>query len=320
MRVETLNEDSTGAPLIVVAIPTCRRPEMLAKLLYALGKQREAPPFIVLVADNDATAREGMEVAASPSIAALPLHVETMLVAERGLSTVRNALFRRAMENPAVTHIAMLDDDQWPPVDWLARLYAGQIACGADMVAGPIDFDFPDGRPKWANETVIFRFDPRRDGPIRLWTSANVLLSRKTLEILTFPWFDPRFNHMGGEDLDFFTCAREHNLSAHWISDARVFEAVPPERASIRWAMQRMWRNGQTDMQVMRKHAPPLRRTLLPLRASAQLVVRSLLMPLALFPTRHRYDLLGEWIKAIARLSIYLGKSADHYAFLNQKG
>src|SRR5947209_18314111 len=47
----------------VVCVPTFRRPEMLARTLNSLAAQTTRIPFVVVIVDNDAGARDGLAVA-----------------------------------------------------------------------------------------------------------------------------------------------------------------------------------------------------------------------------------------------------------------
>lgn len=57
-------------------------------------------------------------------------------------------------------------------------------------------------------------------------------------------WFDPAFGRTGGEDSDFFRrqFARGHRFV--WCDEAVVFEAVPPDRWTLRFHITRAWRSG----------------------------------------------------------------------------
>src|SRR5580700_11309025 len=104
---------------IVVAIPTFRRPKGLERLLLALGLLDTSEQLRVIVADNDAERREGVEVTERLAQTPYRWRLETLVVPERGIAQARNALVARALAVAGVEYLAMLDDDEWPEPTWL---------------------------------------------------------------------------------------------------------------------------------------------------------------------------------------------------------
>ena len=168
----------TGQP-IWIAIPTFKRPSELRHLLETLAKLVQRQDVMVLVADNDGGAAEGVAVAAALQRDGYPLPFSVLRVAEPGLCSVRNAICDVAMADPAMRFIAMIDDDEWPQPGWLDALLACQAQVGADVVAGPVDFHFTGKPPRWAGQTLVFRPEQRAWGATGT-ASSKARLNRET--------------------------------------------------------------------------------------------------------------------------------------------
>ena len=300
----------------IVAIPTFRRPDRLRHLLDALGRMEPLDDVALLVADNDAAEYAGAAVAIAMAEAGFPIPLDAIAVPEPGLCHVRNAIAARALSHPSMRRLAMIDDDEWPEPRWLAELLRVQRATGAGVVGGPVTPAFERGTPDWARETLVFRPEHRPEGATdMLYASNNLLVTREALEALDAPWFDPRFNRSGGEDLDFLTRLKTAGQLFAWAPGARVSEWVGPERARKTWVLRRMWRIGITDTMVARKQRPGTAgRLLLALRSLALLGLRTLTLPALAWRGERRLDIAGQWVKALARLYALAGGSDAPYA------
>ena len=303
---------------IWIAIPTFRRPVQLRHLLETLGRLVQRRDVMLLVADNDRKAREGVLVVEALRREGYPLPITLLSVPEPGLCTVRNAICVAALADPDMRFIAMIDDDEWPQPGWLDALLACQSRVGADVVAGPVDFHFVGKPPRWARETLVFRPEQRAWGATgMLWASNNLLMSRRALGMVDQPWFDPCFNRSGGEDLDFLTRLREAGARFGWAPEARVSEWVPAERARLSWVLKRMWRIGFTETLARRKRrAGIIGQVMLLARTLAVLAARTAGLAAILLPGARRVDIAGQWIKCWGRLYALSGGAHSHYGAL----
>lgn len=300
----------------IITIPTFRRPERLRHLLEAIAKQEGIESTAILVADNDADGQDGFRVAKMLAKTGYPLSIEVIIVPQPGLCHVRNALFAQALGHATTRRIAMIDDDEWPQPGWLQSLLTMQRITGAAIVGGPVIPCFAEPAPAWAEQTLIFRPEQRAEGRTSLlYAGNNLLVSAQALEMLDAPWFDPRFDRSGGEDLDFLTRIERLGLSFAWAPDARVCEWVGPERARRGWVLRRMWRIGVTDTMVARKRHPGISGSaMLAARSAALLGLRTFALPSMLWQRSRRLDIVGQWIKAAARLYAIAGGSDAIYA------
>jgi GT2 family glycosyltransferase len=128
---------------VSVVVPTCRRPELLARCLTALVAQEFDPSdFEILVADDAAsqqTRRQVEEIASvsQPAIRYLPV------TGRRGPAAARNVGWRVA--RGAI--IAFTDDDCIPDPRWLSageRAFASNVAAVSGRVIVPLSGDPTD--------------------------------------------------------------------------------------------------------------------------------------------------------------------------------
>src|SRR5271168_696976 len=105
-------------PKVAVAIPTFRRPRGLERLLVALAKLETSADVEIVVADNEAANHEGADLCRklAPSYR---WSLTSIVVTERGIAQARNALAEHCLAHSDADFIAMLDDDEWPSVQWL---------------------------------------------------------------------------------------------------------------------------------------------------------------------------------------------------------
>ena len=250
-------------PEVTVAIPTFRRPKGLERLLLALGNLETDLRPNVVVADNDAVGREGFAVVERLRTAGYRWSLDVIVVAERGIAQARNALVGRACATGAFDFLAMLDDDEWPEPCWLDAFLRVARDTGAHALHGAIVPEFEIAPGSWAKH--CYGFAPLR-GPTgtiaMIHGTANVLFSRSALALVSPPWFDPRFALSGGEDKDFFMRLKLAGAHFAWADDAVAHNEMPVSRGNPRWAIQRAFRVGNSDMRVFMKHNVALREKL----------------------------------------------------------
>jgi GT2 family glycosyltransferase len=260
----------------VVCIPTFRRPQHLQQTLQSLALQRTGRGFAVVIVENDATGREGANVAAAF------LHDQDgslqgicLLEPRQGNCQAINAAFETALAAfPSAAFLLMIDDDEIASPDWLERMAAAAEATGADLVGGPVVPNFADERRAALSHHPAFRPPYDISGPVPIiFGSGNCLITRAVFERLEEPTFDLRFNFLGGGDLDFFTRCRRSGMTFHWAADAVITETVPPSRVRSSWLALRGLRIGAINYRVQHKAA-----------RTVWLRVRLLLKMLALFP------------------------------------
>lgn len=258
-----------GQDNLVVAIPTCRRPRALRRCLEAVARLDHAGPLRVIVAENDMERREGEAVCAALVAEGYRWPLQLVPAQERGVAAARNVLVRAALEDPAVSHIAMIDDDEWPQPDWLTQLLAVQRREGADVVGGPVDRSYE--RPPAAH---VLRASEGAYGALRTGrvdlvdATSNILFDAALFRARSEPWFDPAYSLLGGEDRDFLIGLQLAGARFAWSREAAVREDYPASRCTLGWMLRRAYRSGNTDILINLKHRPP---SFTPLRETSKI-------------------------------------------------
>ena len=124
-------------PVILIGIPTCMRPGMLAICLQSISESTlpENVDVYMVVADNDVN--ESARAVVEKFTCDAPFPVKYSVCAERGHSNIRNHLFDCAIAVNA-DYLASTDDDEGPVnAIWLADLCAVIVETSADA-AGPV--------------------------------------------------------------------------------------------------------------------------------------------------------------------------------------
>ncbi|HTI16608.1 MAG TPA: glycosyltransferase [Trinickia sp.] len=235
----------TGAEFacdVSIVIPTCRRPDMLARCLRALVAQRyDACRFEIVVCDDgpDDVTRERVTAFARESETAMPPgpRVRYMPVtATQGPAGARNAGWRTS----AASFIAFTDDDTIADTDWLAAGVAA-LAAGADVVAGRIVVPLSDHPTDYERDAAGLAHAE--------FATANAFFTRSALE--RAGGFDARFTSAWREDSDIqFELLR---IRAHVVPsrEAMVLHPVRPARWGVSLSQQK---KSQFDALLFKKH------------------------------------------------------------------
>ncbi len=240
---------------VTIAIPTFRRPRGLERLLAAIEKLETTANVSVLVADNDAERGDGATVCELLRTGNYRWPLEWIIVRQRGIAQTRNALIEHVLAKSRAEFIAMVDDDEWPDPRWLGTFLRAQKETGADVLYGAVVREYERRPGLWAAHcpgVASTRITSESNDTVP--GAGNVLLRRTCLEELPKPCFDPAFALTGGEDKDLFTRLTKQGCLFAGVDDAICTEFVPASRANLRWALQRAYRIGNSDMRVALKH------------------------------------------------------------------
>lgn len=156
----------------------------------------------------------------------------------RGISHARNAVIEKALQLEA-DWIAMLDDDQIVPPDWLKAMWRALDMIEADVVEGYVAMDYPEPLPKWA-----FPKKKKRRWKVDCDRAATggVLFSAELVRADGMALrFRPDFNFTGGEDRDFFVRACRAGAVIIRTPDAISCEFVPESRLSLKAQLSRSY-------------------------------------------------------------------------------
>lgn len=228
-----------AAVSISVCIATFRRPALLANLLQSLAGQRGAPPFEVVVVDNDGDASAAPVVRRFADRLAVRYEVEP----QRGLARARN----RSVAASRGAFLAFIDDDETAPPAWLATLARVRAATRAAAVFGPVIVDCDPAIPAEIRACRLLRPRTAVEGAMLDWrrtSTANAYVDRAALPAGEPP-FRCHFDRTGGEDVDLFRrMAKAGARYACGGSDAAVREIRERARSDLAWVIRRSIRNG----------------------------------------------------------------------------
>ncbi len=236
--------------LIVIAVCTRRRPQMLSACLESLLCQ-SAPVgwrWQLLVVENDAEPRIAEIVDSKRREASVPL--DYRLEPTAGIPFARNAAVEAALALGA-DRIAFVDDDEMVAEDWLREVIAAADTHQADVVEGPVYFDTSAGSDFWIDE-VKYSFD---EGTVRDRAStANVAFAAR----LVAPppdglglRFNERLRFTGGSDTEFFLRANDAGARIVWSARPKVIERLSAGRLTFRWQFRRAFRIAANEAQYL---------------------------------------------------------------------
>jgi GT2 family glycosyltransferase len=306
-------------PSVLIAVPSFRRPKSLERLLTAIANLNTGANVTVLVADNDAAQREAVATCDAVRTRGYRWPISSIVVTERGIANVRNALVAEALRQPPCDFIAMLDDDEEPDVNWLDELLHVQAQTRADALNGSTKRVFETDPGAWAThcDGVSDIFAPTGNIDI-IEGTGNLLAKRALFAGMAAPWFDPAFAMTGGEDKDFFVRARNAGARFAWANDAIAYDYVPPSRANLRWALSRAYSAGNSDMRVFLKYRPNLGARLNEMaRIAAALLLNPVLFVILAFNPNRRVRPLRKLYRAFGKLAAIGGRTYEEYSVIH---
>lgn len=234
-------------PEVSVVLCTYNRSNLLARALAALVRQTDAPPYEVVVVDNNSSddSREVIDRFASIGI------VRYVFEPVQGLSHARN----RGVASAGADILAFTDDDVRVGPTWvrsIATAFSEQP--DVDVVGGKVEPEWEADPPAWlpqAGHAPLalvdygarpFRIDPAHP---RCLIGANLAIRRRALERVH--GFSPRVQRVRdgvGSTEDHECQMRLLNSGAAALYDPRIVAraVVPRERLSKRY--HRAWHKG----------------------------------------------------------------------------
>jgi len=230
---------------ISVCICTYRRPELLKRLLTALSEQDTKGSFSysVVIADNDAQqSAEGLvrEFTANPR-----MDITYCVEPRRSISFARN----KSLEHAKGDCIAFIDDDEFPPKDWLYRMLKALNDYNAGGVFGPVRPHFDTEPPAWLIKGRFCERPEHTTGFIMPWgecRTGNVLIQKKIISGIG-PVFEPAFG-AGASDIDLFRRLIEAGHTFVWCNEAVVYEVVSPNRWKRSFMIKRALLRGRISL------------------------------------------------------------------------
>ena len=300
---------------IIVCVATCNRPQGLRRTLDSIATLDTHHQLEVLVADNDAQRQDGLAVVEALASRGYRWPIEALLVAERGIPLVRNALVAAALARPGVTHVAMLDDDEAASPQWIDAMVDAAQRWDADIVGGAVLREMDSAIAPWASRHPLLQAKRRgTSGPVTLVDStANVLMAVHALRAMGERPFDDRMALTGGSDKQLFSRMARQGFRFAWAEDALVTELIPASRVTAKWLLMRGYRLGMTDMMVERFHKGRLRTFV----GEAPRIVAGFLVgtlgAVATLDRGKRVVRLGKLYRAVGKIAGLLGLHYEEY-------
>ena len=286
---------------VVVTVPTFKRPELVMETMDSLRRQTTTRKVAVVVMDNDAERREGA-AAVTPLFDAGHLAGMVIVAHRRGNCEAYNAGWATAVAHfPNLKYLLVIDDDEAADPDWIEQLCASAERLGADIVGGPQLPVFANpAHAQWARHPVFTPPYDRTGVVPALYSSGNLLVTRKVLAAMPAPYFDVRFNFMGGGDSDLLSRAAAAGFRLAWSQEATIREVVPERRIEPDWIRARALRNGviSTLVEQRKRAGDPLGRL--------KVAARSLALLAASAP-RGLMRLVRTGSPSIAMYPVYIG-------------
>lgn len=239
---------------IVVAIPTFRRPELLAALLATLPQRfAELEPrdrVAVLVVDNDPSG------SAAPTVALSPLPARFVVEKGAGVAHVRNRALdeadnaMRAIGESGAEALVFIDDDEVPEPGWLRALVDTWRAYDCAAVMGTVRSVLPADLDPWLVATGTFRRAAYLTGTeMPAAATGNLLLDLSRVRRVGAR-FDPRLSLTGGEDTLFTRALVRAGERIVWCAESVAVDTVVPERLTRAWARERAYMRGNATVHV----------------------------------------------------------------------
>jgi len=277
---------------ISVCVCTYRRPQLLNRLLLALGSQETNGRFTysIVVGDNDEL--RSADAIVSEFADKSGISVTYCVEPKQSITLARN----KTIENANGDFVAFIDDDEYPRERWLFTLLDCCKKYDADGVLGPVKPQFDETPPTWVVKSKVYERRTYSTGTAvssKDGRTGNVLL-RKRVFTPGEPPFRPEF-HRGG-DTDFFARMINRGHVFVWCNEAAVYEVVPPSRWKRTFMLKRAFIRGSNNLKLPDFGPRSIAKSII----AAPIYIIAL--PFALFLGQHRF------MSLLVRLCDHLGK------------
>lgn len=234
--------------LLTVAIPTYRRPDMLAQCLDSLLPQlRDDAEILVVDNDPEGGARASVEGRGHPGLRYVN---ETA----PGVVQARN----RAVRDSRGRYLGFIDDDEIARPGWidaLLRHAAMGVPASFGMVIPRYLGDVPAGLRAMIDNLYTRDLGRPQDADVSdKWIhvgTGNSLFDKAACFVSADP-FSAHLNGTGGEDVWLVRSLVERGIALRWNPAAAVEEQVPAGRSSLAYVSGRRYRQGQQRIVMMR--------------------------------------------------------------------
>lgn len=230
---------------ISVCICTYRRPELLKRLLKALSKQdtKNLFSFSVVIADNDEQ-QSAKEVVLDFSDSS-SMDIKYCVEPRKSISHARN----KTLENAKGNAIAFIDDDEFPPSNWLYYMLKALSDYNVAGIFGHVRPHFDSEPPAWLVKGRFYERPEHETGFVMPWNecrTGNVLIKKNIIEGIGTV-FRPEFG-AGASDIDLFRRLIDEGNKFIWCNEAFVYEVVSPNRWKRSFMVRRAFLRGRISL------------------------------------------------------------------------
>lgn len=230
---------------ISVCICTYKRPVLLTRLLKELSSQvtNGLFTFSVVIADNDE--EQSAKSLVLEFAVATSMDITYCVEPRKSISYARN----KSLEYAKGNMIAFIDDDEFPPRDWLLCLFNAHNKYNADGVFGPVRPHFDSKPPSWLIKGGFFERPEHHTGyrmPWRECRTGNVLIEKIIIENIG-QVFRTEFG-AGASDIDLFRRLIDAGHKFIWCNEAFVYEVVSPNRWKRSFMIKRALLRGRISL------------------------------------------------------------------------
>lgn len=238
---------------LTICIPTYKRPQMLKKLILSIMDNNIDESLIkdanIIIVDNDIE-RTAEEITNElKTLCDDHYKLSYHNYPEKGLSNVRNEIFKCALE-AGPDYIICIDDDEYTTPDWLKQLISTITLNKGDIAMGPV---IPEIGSK-VSPAISFWFknptQKKNNQGIDYFESGNFIICTKFL-LQNKLEFDNRFNLTGAEDSYFGVVALKKGAKIFWAAHAIAYETIPEKRATLNWLVKRSYRGALTFTYIL---------------------------------------------------------------------
>ncbi len=295
-----------------ILVCTYRRPKLLADLLQSLQVElavSRAPAAEVVIIDNDPLG-SAKSVAETWRQRGLPLryvHEKAL-----GISAARN----RAVHAARGDVLLFLDDDQLLPLGTLVKLRHEWVALdgAADALCLRKVIKLEKKSSPWVeNMTIVGETSGLHLGPLKRTAmgTGGLVVTRALARAVPF---DPALGRSGGEDVDFFLRAEAEGYRFLYCDRPFVWERLPPERATLGYALATAKRKGAVDVRLALRDTGPFGWFRLAAKSCGYLVLSVLLLVSGTLGGRGTIGMgLALVWRQLGKISALLALDHEHY-------
>ena len=232
-----------------IALCTRNRPIMLKSCIKSIQKleiPKSCDLHLVVVENN---VNSECKALVSKLMTLTPQIKFTYILEKKlGLSTARNTSLDSAIST-APDWICFIDDDEYVKEDWLLNYFNAINSAPADVYVGPVDRIAPKNVP------ISYKIPSKhREEHLTIQNSAstgNVIVKASFFNGLQHNYrFDEKYQFTGCEDIDMFWRIRMTGGVIRYVANAVVYETIPIERTTIKWALSKEFLDGNNTLSL----------------------------------------------------------------------